>query len=109
MEGTLTLLAAAKNRPTHLAVLLERGYDVNSASLTAAAALEDAFGCDTDHYGADYVPYHPFTARPESRLYVMRHDADPEATRTTFRPWSWRVPRRWRRLSSLDTGNVPGC
>ena len=78
MEGTLTLLAAAKNRPAHLAVLLGRGYDVNSASLTAAAALEDAFGCDTDHYGADYVPYHPFTARPESRLYVMRHDADPE-------------------------------
>ena len=38
MEGTLTLLAAAKNRPAHLAVLLEHGYDVNSASLPATAA-----------------------------------------------------------------------
>lgn len=76
IQGTLTLLAAAKNRPAHLAILLERGYDVNCASLAAAAALEGAFGCETDHYGPDFAPYHPFTARVESRLFVMRHDGD---------------------------------
>lgn len=39
-KGTLLTLAAALNRPEHVKVLLEAGYDPNSASLESVAAFQ---------------------------------------------------------------------
>ena len=78
VQGTLVMLAAAENRPEHLAALLERGHDVNSASPAAAGALLEAHGCGIIRYGPDFVPFHPFTARPESCLFLRRHNDEPE-------------------------------
>lgn len=78
VQGTLVMYAVAENKPEHLAALLERGHDVNSASPAAAGALLEAYGCGIIRYGPDFVPFHPFTARPESCLYLRRHGADAE-------------------------------
>lgn len=48
LQGTLVTLAAALNKTQHLQMLLERGMDVNSASLAAITALltlDQARGC----------------------------------------------------------------
>lgn len=78
IQGTLVMLAAAANKPEHLAALLERGHDVNSASPAAAGALLEAHGCGIIRYGPDFVPFLPFTARPESCLCLRRRGDSPE-------------------------------
>ena len=78
VQGTLVMYAAAENKPRHLEALLERGHDVNSASPAAAAALLSAYSQSTVRYGTDFVPFHPFTARPESAIFLRRKGADPD-------------------------------
>jgi len=41
ISGTLLVLAAALNRPEHVKILLELGYDPNSAGAASAAAFDD--------------------------------------------------------------------
>lgn len=41
VSGTLSVLAAALNKPEHLKILLAEGYDSNSAGVASAAAFED--------------------------------------------------------------------
>ena len=78
VQGTLVLLAAAENRPEHLAALLARGYDVNSASPAAASALMEKFEAGIVLFGSDFSPFQPFTARPVSSLWLQRHNDEPE-------------------------------
>lgn len=78
VQGTLVVHAAAANKPKHLAALLERGQDANSASPAATTALLNDCGEDVVRYQTGGPPFHPFTARPESRLCLRRWDADPD-------------------------------
>ena len=44
VRGTMLALAAALNRPEHVRILLEAGYDCNSAGLASAQAFLDGMG-----------------------------------------------------------------
>lgn len=44
VRGTMLTLAAALNRPEHVRILLEAGYDCNSAGITSAQAFLDGLG-----------------------------------------------------------------
>ena len=43
VSGTLLTLAAAMDRPEHMAILLEKGWDINSAAPTSEQALYDMY------------------------------------------------------------------
>lgn len=66
VRGTAVMHAVAENKPEHLELLLERRHDVNAASPWAAAALMGYRGTDTVTWGEDFIPFQPYTARPES-------------------------------------------
>ena len=68
LQGSLVLYAAAKGRAEHLKLLLERGHDVNGASPEASRALMERFGEHICGYGEEFLPFHPWSARPESLL-----------------------------------------
>ena len=76
--GSLVTLAAASGKPEQLRCLLERGWDVNSASLDAAERLKRREQSMDDFNRAAIERYESLGARPESRLMVMmRMDDSP--------------------------------
>lgn len=78
VQGTLLMHAVAKNRPDMVRVLLDRGYDVNCASAASAAALMQDHYEAISGYGRDFVPFHPYMARPENYVQLRKWDADPD-------------------------------
>lgn len=78
VQGTLLMHAVAKNRPVVVRLLLNRGYDVNCASsISAAALIQDHYEA-VSGYGRDFVPFHPYMARPENYVQLRKWDADPD-------------------------------
>ena len=78
VQGTLVMHAVAQNRPQVLNLLLERGYDVNCTSTASAAALLQDHYENISGYGRDYVPFHPYMARPESCVQLRKWDTTPD-------------------------------
>lgn len=78
LQGTLVMQAAAEDKPVQLTALLDHGADVNSASPAAAVALMRDFGTNVSSYGDEFIPFHGYTARPESRIWVCRAAAEAE-------------------------------
>jgi len=66
--GSMLLLAAMLDRPKQAAMLLEHGYDCNSAGLASAAALQRDGRC----WGEGPVPYSRYSGSAGSWLYVLR-------------------------------------
>jgi len=85
VQGTLLMHAAAKNRPDVLRLLLDLGYDVNCASFASAAALMQDHYESISGYGRDFIPFHPWMARPENRVQLRKWDADPDSNH----PLNW--------------------
>lgn len=78
VQGTLLMHAVAKNRLDVVQQLLERGCDVNCASSASAAALLQDHYENISGYGRDYIPFHPYMARPENYVQLRKWDADPD-------------------------------
>lgn len=78
VQGTLVMHAVAQNRPDVVRLLLERGYDVNCASAASAAALLQDHYENISGYGRDYIPFHPYMARPESCVRLRKWDTTPD-------------------------------
>ena len=78
VQGTLVMHAVAKNRPEIVKLLLERGHDVNCASGASATALMRDYYEGVSGYGEDFVPFHPYTARPESCVRLRKWDTTPD-------------------------------
>lgn len=85
VQGTLVMHAVAQNRPDVLELLLHHGYDVNCASITSAASLLQDFSEQISGYGRDFIPFHAYMARPESRIALRKWDADPDS----ILPMNW--------------------
>lgn len=71
VRGSLTLLAAACGKKEHLKCLLDRGWDVNSASPDAAYSLRARVSGHYVHQMVMPMPGEPYSARQESMLRVM--------------------------------------
>lgn len=71
VTGTLVTLAAAQGKVEQLKSLLAHGWDVNSASMDAAAALRQRGKQMDSFYLAAMGGHTPCSARPESNLRTM--------------------------------------
>jgi hypothetical protein len=78
VQGTLVMHAVAQNRPDVVRLLLDHGYDVNCASSASAAALLQDYYENIAGYGRDFVPFHPYMARPESCVRLRKWDTTPD-------------------------------
>jgi len=85
VQGTLLMHAVAVNCPEAVELLLRHGYDVNCASPASASALMQNHFETVSVYGRDYIPFHPHTARPESRVQLRKWDSTPES----IHPLEW--------------------
>lgn len=74
VRGSLTLLAAACGKREHLKCLLDRGWDVNSASPDAARSLRARVSGHYVHQMVMPMPGEPYSARHESMLRVMEEN-----------------------------------
>ena len=78
VQGTLVMHAVAQNRPDVVRLLLDHGYDVNCASSASAAALLQDYYENIAGYGRNFVPFHPYMARPESCVQLRKWDTTPD-------------------------------
>ena len=87
VRGSLTLLAAAFGKKEHLKCLLDRGWDVNSASPDAARSLRARVSEHFLHQMILPMPAVPYSARHESMMRVMEENEvglPPHFYRLTF-------------------------
>lgn len=80
VQGTMLMHAVAANRPEVVQLLLDHGYDVNCASEASAEALMKDYYISICNYGRDFLPFHPYTTRPESRVRLQKWDTLPDDT-----------------------------